>query len=83
LYLGKDGKMINMCGGTNIVYGKKDIEYMDNGQEPDPNVDFFVEQLEIHEFPLIGDLILNKDGCFYRVDTIVDNEIIKTTRVTL
>jgi hypothetical protein len=56
---------------------------MDNGQEPDPNVDFFVEQLEIHEFPLIGDLILNKDGCFYRVDSIVDNEIIKTKRVTL
>ena len=44
LYLGKEnGKAIEMCGGTNILYGIKDIEYLDNGLEPDPNVDFSIE----------------------------------------
>lgn len=29
-----------MCGGLNIVYGTKKIEYENSGQTPDPNVTF-------------------------------------------
>jgi urease accessory protein UreE len=29
------------------------------------------------------DLILNEDGCFYRVDEIIDEDLIKTVRLTL
>jgi hypothetical protein len=72
-----------MCGGINIVYGKKDIEYENSGQTPDPNVDFLITQLEKEEYPLIGDLILNTDGCFYRVKTIDEEGIINTVRLTL
>ena len=82
LYLGKDGKFIDICGGINIVYGEKEIEYIDNGQSPDPNVTFYTDELTKKESPLVNDLILNKDGCFYKVKA-VDGKAIETTRVTL
>lgn len=82
LYLGKDNKFIDICGGLNIVYGEKEIEYIDNGQSPDPNVTFYVDELTKKEAPLVNDLILNKDGCFYKVKA-VDSNAIETTRVTL
>ena len=71
-----------MCGGLNIVYGIKEIEYENTGTEPDPNVTFSIYELEKQEAPLVDDLILNIDGCFYKVDA-VDGEDIATTRVTL
>ena len=83
MFLGKDGKFIDICGGLNIVYGKKDIEYENSGQTPDPNVDFAIYQLEKEEYPLVGDLILNTDGCFYRVKSINEEGMINTTRLTL
>ena len=82
LYLGKDGEFLNMCGGLNIHYGTKEIEYENSGQAPDPNVTFQLFDLEKREAPLVGDLILNTDGCFYKVDMVAD-EGITTTRVTL
>jgi hypothetical protein len=40
LFLAKDNAFVNMCGGTNIYYGIKEIEYENSGQAPDPNVTF-------------------------------------------
>ena len=71
-----------MCGGLNIVYGIKEIEYENTGMEPDPNVLFHIHELEKQEAPLVDDLILNKDGCFYKVESVEGDEI-ATTRVTL
>lgn len=82
IYLGKNNEFVNMCGGLNIVYGNKTIEYENTGMEPDPNVTFFIHELEKQEAPLIDDLILNIDGCFYKVKSI-DGDEIATTRVTL
>jgi len=82
IFLGKNKKFINMCGGINIVYGEKQIEYENTGVAPDPNVLFYVNELEKQETPLVDDLILNIDGCFYKVNSIEGDEI-ATTRVTL
>lgn len=71
-----------MCGGLNIVYGNKEIEYENSGTEPDPNVTFYIYELENQEAPLVDDLILNIDGCFYKVISVSDN-LIETTRLTL
>ena len=71
-----------MCGGINIRYGKKEIEYENSGQTPDPNVVFQIEELEPQEAPLENDLILNSDGCFYKVNTVTDDSI-ATVRLTL
>ena len=84
MYLGKNGKFINMCGGLNIVYGTKKIEYENSGQAPDPNVTFYIHELEKQEAPLKDDLILNEDGCFYKVSSVSeDGETIETVRLTL
>lgn len=84
IFLGKDGKFVDMCGGINIVYGKKYIEYVDSGQTPDPNVPFVLDDLEVKEYPLVNDLILNEDGCFYKVKTVsIEDDKIETTRLTL
>jgi hypothetical protein len=82
MFLGKDGAFIDMCGGINLVYGEKEIEYDNSGLLPDPNVIFYLEDLEKNEAPLVNDLILNKDGCFYRVKS-VNEDVIETTRLTL
>ena len=82
LFLAKDNEFINMCGGLNIHYGIKEIEYVNNGNAPDPKVLFQIDELEFKEYPLPNDLILNVDGCFYRVDEVAVDGI-ETTRVTL
>ena len=82
MFLGKNGKFIEYGGGINLVYGDKDIEYVNNGLEPDPNVTFYLYELEKNVLPLVDDLILNTDGCFYRVKSI-SGETIETTRLTL
>jgi hypothetical protein len=82
--LGKDNTFINMCGGINIVYGIKEIDYDNSGLVPSPDVTFYIDELAERQMPLINDLILNKDGCFYKVKTISeDEEVIETVRLTL
>ena len=83
LFLGKNNAFIEMCGGINLRYGKKEIEYDNSGITPDPHVNFYLEDLEEKVLPLVDDLILNIDGCFYRVTGIDDEEIIRTERLTL
>lgn len=83
LHVVRDGKFIELCGGINLVYGKKEIAYSNSGKEPDPNVLFFYSDLEDKDNPpLVNDLILNKDGCFYRVKSITSTGI-QTERLTL
>lgn len=83
IFVAHDGKMIEECGGLRLFYGNKDIEYDNSGLTPDPNVSFLSGELEETDFsPLVNDLILNKDGCFYRVTEVVD-DFFQTTRLTL
>lgn len=83
LHVVRDGKLIELCGGINLVYGKKEIAYSNSGKDPDPNVLFFYSDLEDKENPpLVNDLILNKDGCFYRVKSVTGTGI-QTERLTL
>ena len=83
MFLGKNGEFIEYGGGISVIYGNKTIDYVNNGIEPDPNVEFRISDLEDSTtIPRINDLILNKDGCFYRIRTIGQDKI-QTTRVTL
>lgn len=84
-----NGKKISMGGNTGIFYGKKEIDYPNDGNPIDPVVEFtldeIVENSEIEgsRLPLIDDLILNIDGCFYRVMDIISPTTVTTNRITL
>lgn len=82
IYLGKNGKMLPMCSASGFFYGIKEIEYDNSGILPDPNVVFYRNEIEGLDFPQINDLILNKDGCFYRILS-VEEDIFNTLRLTL
>jgi hypothetical protein len=83
MFLGKDNAFVEMCGGVNLHYGQKQIEYDNSGLAPDPMVIFALSDLEFERMPLMDDLILNTDGCFYRVKSIEDDNTISTERLTL
>lgn len=84
IYLGKSSGMLPMCANSGIFYGIKQIDYDDSGSTPDPNVLFTIDEIEGDDNPEVDDLILNTDGCFYRVQT-ADPELgeFATTRLTL
>ena len=88
LFLGKGNEMIPMCANSGIFYGHKPIEYDNSGNKPDPDVVFSIDDIEGDDLPEKDDLILNigtdefPDGCFYRVNNVVD-DIFETTRLTL
>jgi hypothetical protein len=83
MYLGKDGKMVPMCASSGFFYGIKEIHYDNSGILPDPNVIFDAEtEVEGEDIPEVDDLILNKDGCFYRVLNVYET-MLHTTRLTL
>lgn len=93
IYLGSNGNKIPLCEAKGFFYGTKNIEYDNNGSTPDPNVDFYfsftnssISEIEGKDTPEKDDLILNVDGCFYRVGSLTDEEeymVIHTTRLTL
>ena len=85
IFLGMpNGEKMSMGGNTGIFYGIKEIEYPDDGNEPDPEVSFSLgDEIEGSRLPLIDDLILNIDGCFYRVVDILDETSVLTNRLTL
>ena len=83
LFMGHESKFMEMCAAKGFYYGQKNIEYDDSGNEPDPTVDFFIEEIEGGKLPEVDDLILNIDGCFYRVTSLLDTETVRTTRLTL
>ena len=83
LYLGKNGKMLPMCSSSGFFYGIKEIAYDNSGILPDPHVVFdALTEIEGEDIPEKDDLILNKDGCFYRVNNVVETAL-ETTRLTL
>ena len=83
IYLGTPTDYLSMGGNSGIYYGRKNIAPDNSGQTPDPNVSFvYPVDIEGDTVPMKDDLILNMDGCFYRVQTVVDNRI-DTTRLTL
>ena len=88
LFLGKNNEMIPMCANSGIFYGCKEVEYVNDGNKPNPSVSFFEEELEGEDRPEVDDLILNigteayPDGCFYRVNSVEDG-VYNTTRLTL
>lgn len=82
IFLGQKNEKIPMCQASGFFYGIKEIEYDNSGVAPDPNVTFLLDEIEGNEVPEIDDLILNKDGCFYRVKVVEDN-VIDTIRLTL
>lgn len=83
IFLAKGNKLIQMCESRGFYYGIKEIEYDNSGNKPDPQVDFYLDEIENDKLPEIDDLILNKDGCFYRVKEILDEETVRTERLTL
>ena len=90
IFLGMpDGSKLSVGGNTGIFYGKKEIEYPEDGNAPNPEVIFVMDELadsseiEGTRLPLIDDLILNTDGCFYRVTDIIDEASVQTLRITL
>jgi hypothetical protein len=48
-----------MCGSRGLFYGTKAIRYIDNGEDPKPEVVFNINDIENGEYPEINDLILN------------------------
>lgn len=83
LFLGHENKFMEMCAAKGFYYGQKNIEYDNSGNEPDPVVDFYKDEIEGGKLPEVDDLILNIDGCFYRVTNILDEETVRTNRLTL
>jgi hypothetical protein len=83
LFLGHESDFMEMCASKGFYYGQKNIEIDNSGNEPDPVVDFYSDEIEGEKLPEIDDLILNIDGCFYRVTDILDEETVRTTRLTL
>ena len=83
-YLGmKDGTKILMGYDTGIFYGTKEIPADNSGNPLNPEVYFNKSEIEGARLPIVGDLILNIDGCFYRVEMQMDGDIVKTKRLTL
>lgn len=83
VFLGVKDKILQMCENKGFFYGTKEIIYDNSGNNPDPNVDFFLEEIEGGKLPEKDDLILNVDGCFYRVLSVVENQSVNALRLTL
>jgi hypothetical protein len=84
IYLGTQEAKLPMCAASGFFYGTKEIEYDNSGVAPDPKVTFLFNEVEGDDVPEIDDLILNIDGCFYRVKSVSkESEEIETTRLTL
>ena len=84
IFLGQNGQKIEMCGYNGVYYGIKDIQYEDSGLPINPDVNFnFESEIEGNKWPEANDLILNKDGNFYKVISVEYNNNIKTERITL
>ena len=84
IYLGMaDGKKLLMGYDTGIFYGEKEIPKNLTGTPADPNVSFYLNEISGDRLPLVGDLILNIDGCFYKVTNVIDEYSVMTKRLTL
>ena len=84
-YLGTaEGEKLLMGNDIGVFYGKKDIHKNDSGGQQDPVVYFnLTKDIEGNRLPQVNDLILNSDGCFYRVENVISAVDVKTKRLTL
>lgn len=76
-------EFIPMSSSKGFFYGIKEIEKVENGSEQPKEVDFTIDEIEGDRLPEKNDLILNEDGCFYRVIEVNGEYEIKTERQTL
>ena len=83
LFMAKGDNIMEMCAAKGFYYGQKNIEYDNSGNTPDPNVIFTLDEIEGNKLPEVDDLVLNIDGCFYRVTDVLNEYEVKTTRLTL
>lgn len=79
----EDSKKILMGQDVEVFYGTKDLPKDNSGKPLNPEVFFHLVEVEGDRLPLVNDLILNKDGCFYRVDKVLDAYNVRTQRLTL
>lgn len=84
-YLGTaEGEKLLMGYDIGVFYGKKDIPKNDSGGQQDPIVFFNLSKdIEGNRLPQEDDLILNTDGCFYRVEKVISAVDVQTKRLTL
>lgn len=83
IFLGDNNEFIPMSSSKGFCYGKKEIDKVEDGSEQPKEVYFTIDDLESDKLPEIDDLILNIDGCFYRVISIISSSEVKTERQTL
>ena len=91
IYLDANGEAkLPMGGNSGIYYGLMELE----GEPPENQTEFEFtvydiegnEESERLNIPNVDDLILNKDGCFYRVIELLgedENTVIVTNKLTL
>lgn len=77
IYLDTIDSRLSMGGNTGIYYGKADFEGLEG-----PEFFFKFDDIEGENLPNINDLIINSDGCFYKVLEKQDEEF-KTERITI
>ena len=83
IFLGKNNEFIPMCEKNTFFYGTKDVGWDNSGIAPSEEQLFSLTyDIEGVEIPEIDDLILNRDGCFYRIKNIEDDTI-TALRLTL
>ena len=84
IYIGLEDKTLQLYNNHNFFYANLKMPTNNSGNQPDPNVNFLLNDIEGEKIPVEQDLILNiADGCFYKVDTVIDNSVFKTTRLTI
>ena len=82
IFLAKNNELLSMGGNSGIFYGNQPIPEIPDFTE----LIFERQYIEGENTPNVDDLILNNDGCFYRVTDIFEEngqEIFKTKKQTL
>jgi hypothetical protein len=77
IYLDTIDSRLSMGGNTGIYYGNADFEGLEG-----PEFFFKFDDIEGENLPNINDLIINSDGCFYKVLEKQESEF-KTERITI
>lgn len=77
IYLDTIDSRLSMGGNTGIYYGNADFEGLEG-----PEFFFKFDDIEGENLPNINDLIINSDGCFYKVLEKQEDEF-KTERITI
>ncbi len=82
IYYSDGVDFISMGGNSSVFYGTLTWGKDDQPDSDQVEFDFTPNDIEGNAIPNINDLILNSDGCFYRV-TQITSGIIKTIKLTI